>query len=252
MEEGASASSSSHAASATVKAPPKKRAARAKKEAALPSGAESIHSATAPLSQLLNSTQLLLQPAPLPPPSGVTELDSAGAVVMGSVNGVEGEEGKKGRKALLPSKRQAPPPVLLPSSFPSSSPSSSTVRVTPGSKQFLTPMSSARLLAFKALEEGEGRADGIIRRLEYDEKTQPTPGRAEANQRQKQGLPLLVYCRIRPLSTAEQCHTTSTTLHTRALYPVEPLNCSPLLCYCALCCCVVRCGSARRAGRQGV
>ena len=202
-----------------------------------PSGAESIHSVTAPLSDLLNSTQLLLQPTPppplilltslfsslpsppslLPPPLSVADSEAVAApgAFLASASVGEVEEAKKGRKALLPSKRQGPPPLSscqVPPPFPSSSPSISTVRVTPGSKQFLTPMSSARLLAFKSLEDGEGgKADGIIRRLEYDEKTQPTPGRAEANQRQKQGLPLLVYCRIRPLSKEEQRQRTTTT-----------------------------------------
>ena len=103
--------------------------------------------------------------------------------------------------------------------------------------------------------------DGIIRRLDYDEKTQPTPGRAEANQRQKQGLPLLVYCRIRPLSQEEQRHTQHSTAQHSNLWvgapnlpssPISRLWCCVVWCGVVWCCAVLCVFSASGAGWEGV
>ena len=193
MDDSASSSVSSASASlpssSSLKPPAKKRAAaaRTKKEKAALAAAEATTTAHQ-LSDALTDTANLLSDTADPAPPLPSDDD-----------GRAGEE-RRARKALGPSKRQlAPPlpPLLLPSSSPPPS-----VRLTPHSKQFLTPMSSARLLAFRLDETG--LRDGTTRRLDYEDKTAPTPGRAESHQRQKQGLPLQVYCRIRPLSNEEQ------------------------------------------------
>ena len=158
-------------AAKSTKAPPKKRVARTKKakEAADADGEDA-------------STQS----QPLQPHMEAAE-DAAGSINEDS-KAEQKEEPRQ--KKLAPSKRQPPP-------LPHSSPS--TLRTPLSSRLF--PQSPA---LFASGVSGSGEDDPIIKRLNFGLKEAPTPGRMESIARQKQGQPLLVYCRIRPLSEEEQ------------------------------------------------
>ena len=93
------------------------------------------------------------------------------------------------QKKLAPSKRQPPP---LPHSSPLLLRTPLASRLFPQSPTMVASGVSAGL-----------DDDPIIKRLNFGLKEAPTPGRSESIARQKQGQPLLVYCRIRPLSDDE-------------------------------------------------
>ena len=155
------------AAAKSTKAPPKKRVARTRKA----KDAEAEETAAAA--------------------QHAEAADDTTAVVIEDESKTEQKDEQLQRlRKLAPSKRQPPP---LPHSSPSILRTPLTSRLFPQSPSM--PHSAVSI---------SGDDDSIIKRLQFGVKEAPTPGRMESSARQKQGQPLIVYCRIRPLSEDEQ------------------------------------------------
>ena len=159
----------------STKAPAKKRVARTNRQrdaAAAAAAADSQTDEASSLTQSQSQSQQQTEPAADEPTAASLDDD--------------GKTEPRVRK-LAPSKRQPPP-------LPHSSPS---ILRTPLSSRLFPQSAAAAGLA------GSAEDDPIIKRLNFGLKEAPTPGRSESIARQKQGQPLLVYCRVRPLSEEE-------------------------------------------------